>query len=361
MATSAKRVLSVLVLYQQCFLGAPLQRVKSEEQVQVDVGAESVASQPPLLHAYNSTVTTLNDWNLTALYDDDFNGTRMPWNPTLKRPRVLFNIITSPQARYEERLNATLDTWAGELDPSELQIVGRPPLAAHQLRWVPATSCVDNHQSGFACKEAHSLSAAVVADPDWLIILGEDNYVVTRNVKKVLARFNPNASLYFGVGGCGAGELCKDKMGGVCGGGGEILSRGALLEMMNGSTSHFLSEHAEVAANETAGWGDQATTCLARRHAVNLKPIGGIHPWATPLWKQELYNEVAPPLTFHYVTPSQMHEIHGAVQAYNADVEFNATHPQPQMSLLQTGSEETEEAFTMQYFQLFTPLIASLN
>jgi len=278
----------------------------------------------PLVVNYNQTVTTLSAWNQTALFDATFNRTEMAWKPSHSGPKVLFNIITSPKPKYEARLNACIKTWAGALDASELQIVGRETLPFLDARYVPAENCKDNHGGGFACKEAHSLAAAVAADADWLVILGEDNYAMTGNIKKLLARWNPDAALYFGVGGCGAGELCADHQGGVCGGGGEILSRGALLQMMNGSMSKFLEEHASVAKNETGGWGDQATTCLARKHHVYLRPMGGIHPWGLLLAgvKKELRGSI-PPLTFHYATADFMQQIQGAVEDFQLELEAN--------------------------------------
>eukprot|EP00971_Amphidinium_carterae_P000979 19356-Amphidinium_carterae.1 len=52
------------------------------------------------------------------------------------------------------------------------------------------------------------------------------------------------------------------------------------------------------------------------------------------------------------------------VQAYSAEVKYNATHPHPEVSLLEIGSQamvQDQEAFTMQYFHLLTPLMASLS
>lgn len=248
-------------------------------------------------------------------------------------PKVLINIITSPKEKYSQRLATCLHTWAAGLKKEELQIVGVSPSREQQeiARWVPATGCEDNHEVGFACKEATSIASAYEAGTDWLVIVGEDNYVILDNLKNVVATYNHTAPVYLGIPGCGVGTLCEDKAGGMCGGGGEILSRGALMLLLENGRNAFLAEHAQAAQTVTHGWGDISTSCLARRHHVQLTSLSGLYGWHldSASLQVAVQRQDTRPIIFHYLDTVEMEQLHRMMTQVPSKQDNSASLLQP--------------------------------
>merc|ERR1719189_890165 len=80
------------------------------------------------------------------------------------------------------------------------------------------------------------------------------------------------------------------------------------------------------AATIGGGWSDQVTSCIARRHGVKEVSLTGLYGWklCKPGMQSCLFDEAAyrqhslyddpKALTFHYITPQDMHRIHDMVQ-----------------------------------------------
>lgn len=236
-----------------------------------------------------------------------------------KRPFVRYSIQSGLRAFERLEVFATLATWASSLDPDRLQVIGvgpRDTLGAWPFPTPPsgpnysfdsAEKCGDNHSSG-ACKDAIGLVKAYESGADWVVLVGSDNYVSTESLERVLKIVSkPSHPVIFGIKGCGA-DVCP---GGLCGGAGQIFSRGALQAMMMNGTDHFLARHSEE--SQVANHFGDVTNCrMALSSHIPIVGLPGLHGWrdAADGLRDLIFNEHAKPLTFHYVDPRRMFQIH---------------------------------------------------
>eukprot|EP00747_Dinoflagellata_sp_TGD_P168011 gnl/TRDRNA2_/TRDRNA2_193485_c0_seq1.p1 gnl/TRDRNA2_/TRDRNA2_193485_c0~~gnl/TRDRNA2_/TRDRNA2_193485_c0_seq1.p1 ORF type:complete len:313 (-),score=44.90 gnl/TRDRNA2_/TRDRNA2_193485_c0_seq1:77-1015(-) len=233
---------------------------------------------------------------------------------TLSSVSVAFGIMTSSKPEYVKKLQSPLRTWARDLTQNELLIVGSaaPDGMEGIAHWDSATNCPDNHETGLACKEALLISNARDANVDWVVVLNEDNYVFPEHIKKELQKLDFNKPQILGIVGC-ATKNCS----GICGGGAEMISRGAMKQMLERGRNDFLNEHANVAKIECEGWSDQTTSMVAKRHGVELRTNEGTYGWA--LNRSQLSERVQSsrpePLVFHYVTEDDFSFIQSMVEA----------------------------------------------
>merc|ERR1719181_145734 len=77
------------------------------------------------------------------------------------------------------------------------------------------------------------------------------------------------------------------------------------------------------------GWSDQVTSCIARRHGVEQVQLSGLYGWKLcsegkmscdfdkEAYRSKIQSTSPKPLTFHYIGPVEMREIH---QMYKNDV-----------------------------------------
>eukprot|EP00931_Biecheleriopsis_adriatica_P076478 TRINITY_DN50175_c0_g1_i1.p1 TRINITY_DN50175_c0_g1~~TRINITY_DN50175_c0_g1_i1.p1 ORF type:complete len:356 (-),score=57.82 TRINITY_DN50175_c0_g1_i1:50-1051(-) len=210
-----------------------------------------------------------------------------------------------------ESLEACLKTWGSRLGRGELQVIGidskladyGDPMSLTRINFDLAPECPDNHDGG-ACKDAVGLVNGLKAGADWVVLLGTDNYIVPSNVREALKAYDPAEPMILGIQGCGS-DMCQG--GGLCGGGGQIASRGALLQMIRNGRDAFLKEQQEE-ATACGGWGDVADCRVAYNHNVSVQSLDGLHGWKT---EEQHYAEMLKTgLTFHYVKPSEMYKMH---------------------------------------------------
>lgn len=240
-----------------------------------------------------------------------------PQDTTLKsntlptEPNILFGILSDGQNKHKMRLDAQMSTWMTNLKPEEIMIVGTPALQGMESRaqWRDTPTCGHDHASG-SCKEmallqiAHNMSKKL----DWLFILGDDHYVIPKSVKNAVQEYDPNNPLNLGIEGCTNGQ-CS----GMCGGGGQLLSRRALEQMFEKGDVSFSTEYSELIP-KCSSYGDLTTSTVATHHGVKLKSIRGVYGWPTDTTKiSTLLEQDTLPLLFHYVPPSEMYEIHSLV------------------------------------------------
>lgn len=269
---------------------------------------------------------------------------------------ILYSIQTGPTSERLGRLNACLATWAADVgadDASKLQVVGvGAPLPAPMetathaaaakaaatatlqaaeslggvlasgvkgtptiVRWERAAACADTHAGG-ACKDAVALADGAESGASWVVLVGDDNYVVRTNLEAALSAMNPDEPHVLGIPGCG-NDLCV--AGGLCGGGGQIFSRGALRQMVGapGAREMFLREHG-TEANLSGSWGDVASCRVAATHNLSVEALPGLHGWPEDLLSVQAdlcaqSPEAVKPLTFHYVSPEEMISLHRLV------------------------------------------------
>lgn len=274
------------------------------------------AVQPQLhLDEVNAQVSTL---------DPVLSGWE-PWAPDQKT-KVIFGVFTSPLPKYAAQMKAVEDTWANRVHPQRLLVVGvngtKPGIT-----YASAPMCQDGHVSnpGISCKEATLLSTGHKLDADWVVVVGSDNYVFPKMMQKRLESEDSNKSQILGVFGCGSGQYCEDKLGGICGGAGYAISRAALREMVGEAPNageQFVQESMRTASTSCGYWSDQVTSCIARRHGVAQVDMDGLYGWRlcaddvfTCPFNEDAYREKMAStdpktLTFHYIQPEEMRRIH---------------------------------------------------
>eukprot|EP00435_Cladocopium_sp_Y103_P007887 s3988_g2.t1 len=219
---------------------------------------------------------------------------------------VLYSIQTS--ARGLESVRAAVETWAADLRPGQLQVIGmdRPeePGFDDGITWLKS-SCEDSHEGG-ACKDFTALTAAFDKGADWVILLGSDNYAVARNIEAVLAERNSATPEVLGIKGCG-----ECKAGGLCGGGGQIFSRAALQRMLSNGRESYMNESLAEAVSDGM-WGDVSNCRVAFSHGVPVLDLPGLHGWHLEEAKlREAVRATNPlPLTFHYLKVDEIRKLH---------------------------------------------------
>eukprot|EP00435_Cladocopium_sp_Y103_P011090 s3988_g2.t2 len=219
---------------------------------------------------------------------------------------VLYSIQTS--AKGLESVRAAVETWAADLRPGQLQVIGmdRPeePGFDDGITWLKS-SCEDSHEGG-ACKDFTALTAAFDKGADWVILLGSDNYAVARNIEAVLAERNSATPEVLGIKGCG-----ECKAGGLCGGGGQIFSRAALQRMLSNGRESYMNESLAEAVSDGM-WGDVSNCRVAFSHGVPVLDLPGLHGWHLEEAKlREAVRATNPlPLTFHYLKVDEIRKLH---------------------------------------------------
>jgi len=249
--------------------------------------------------------------------------------PSNQSMKVVYGVFTSPLPKYAQQLAAVEDTWAKDVPPQRLLVVGVNG-STSGVAYHPAPMCLDGHvtNAGISCKEATLLATGYEAGADWVVVIGSDNYVFPRHFEARLEKENAKIAQIFAIFGCGGGEYCEDGKSGICGGAGYAISRAALDKMIGKAESaseNFVQESMTTASGVGGYWSDQVTSCIARRHHVKEVQLSGLYGWKlcpgdgalTCPFREELYrqyiNDMSPeknPLTFHYIAPEEMHTIH---------------------------------------------------
>mmetsp|Transcript_120849 Transcript_120849/g.225984 ORF Transcript_120849/g.225984 Transcript_120849/m.225984 type:complete len:387 (+) Transcript_120849:123-1283(+) len=239
-------------------------------------------------------------------------------------PTVVYGVFTSPKAKYAAQLEAVLNTWGRDVPPQKLIVVGVEGTNPN-VTYNPAPLCQDGHvgNEGISCKEATLLTEGHKTGASWVIILGSDNYALPRNFEAELKRRDAAAPQILAIWGCGRGQYCEDREGGLCGGAGYAISRAALDKMIGQGANvaqQFIEESMKTAREECGNWSDQVTSCIARRRGVQQVNLDGLHGWSIcadartdvcgHTYRHILEQDEFAPLTFHYLQPEEMYEIH---------------------------------------------------
>ncbi|CAE7712174.1 unnamed protein product [Symbiodinium sp. CCMP2592] len=222
--------------------------------------------------------------------------------------RVLFSIQTA--AHNVAAIRAAAETWASAVPPGQLQVIGMSEPKHWEMKGMlwDKSDCPDTH-SGGACKDFTALSNAWQSGFDWVVLLGTDNYAVAKNIKAALASRSPSTAEVLGIRGCG-----KCKAGGLCGGGGQIFSRGALEKMVGQGKESYMRESMKE-ASACGMWGDVSNCRVAAAHHVPVHDLPGLHGWRLDdeELQQALLSPYPPPLTFHYLQIDEIRALHAMV------------------------------------------------
>ncbi|RKP04300.1 hypothetical protein CXG81DRAFT_8412 [Caulochytrium protostelioides] len=174
-------------------------------------------------------------------------------------------------------------------------------------------------------KDAHKnlpgfrLMATTFPDAEWYFMIDDDTYVFHSNLKRLLAKYNPNDRHYIGTitifVGCdnvqewGAGPDFAH------GGAGILVSRGAMNRMMTG-IDYCIGRY------QTCWAGDIRTALCMRDHGIKLEPSNQFHK-ENPGSRNWQYpdNPCDEPITFHHLSVAQVQLL------YLYESRFLAKHP----------------------------------
>jgi len=229
---------------------------------------------------------------------------------------VVYAIFTSAIPRYREKLEAQLETWAARpaAEGRYVAVGGENYPDAWQSGSMLKSNCGDDMTS-ISCKEATLLAEGAARGAEWLVVVGEDNFVYTHHVEAFLDDKDPATAVAYGRVGCGRGLFCHDNeffstFGGFCGGAGYIISRAALQRLVADGAPALHRVY-----DKTANPNDMTTSCELARHGTRLHHTAGMNGF--PLFMLQQYAGAAQSgeiLTSHYVPPAAMRWLHAVVE-----------------------------------------------
>ena len=149
-------------------------------------------------------------------------------------------LVRTAGAHHTTRLPAVLSTWAAAL-PRLLVVSERDDATAAALvakrggRFVVAVGCGGDHTSGLCCKTWAALRAAWRERAAFTMFADDDALIFAPNLARTLAKL-PDVSgatpYYLGNAWCRSRKAqIEDGGPNICGGGGYVLSRGALAKL----------------------------------------------------------------------------------------------------------------------------------
>jgi len=222
-------------------------------------------------------------------------------------PKIVYAVMTCNQAEKQQLLQAQLDTWAGKAAAQGrfFAVTGDGFIGNVSRSHIIRTDC-DDSKSGLTCKEAHIMKTGYDWKADWLVVLGEDNYVDTAQVEDFLVSNGTGQSTIMGIVGC-AGACGFD---GLCGGGGYFVSRAALQDLFAADAKRVMMEYKDFEFDA----GDAATACIFQKNGVKLTNVAEYLIGANIMTKPSLQSAIElHPMTLHYLTtPASMYWVHSS-------------------------------------------------
>jgi len=235
---------------------------------------------------------------------------------TSRHGRVLY-IVYSDSDFYATRVQWILKTWAGQVPPDSLVIIGdaepKEPVAAT----VHSTRCpAHSHWEGACCKYAEAVVLAqklmkMDRSFQWTYFTDDDAYVRVGQMENALVSQQPPVAgthgLILGNFGC----VAKGCLPGLCAGGGYAASSAAVDRLVNNNVQAFLGEEMQNCAR-CDRWADIALSQIFHRRGLEMRPLPGLNGWemSKPCFEKDLTSENGP-LMYHYINSwGQMDLLH---------------------------------------------------
>merc|ERR1719487_2127576 len=167
------------------------------------------------------------------------------------------------------------------------------------------TDCARGSHDAGCCKYGHAVFAASQRLPEmqtleWFYFADDDVYVRPDALKKrLLKRRITKWPVAKGLLGCANDQ---PQCSGICGGGGFLLNRKGLLQLVGSHTRESFVKLYMKSCMYCAHWGDLAVSKMIKDSKVKLENIKGLHPWR--LGKPQFIDQLRsayPPVTLHYM------------------------------------------------------------
>ncbi|KAI0564398.1 hypothetical protein FGB62_26g32 [Gracilaria domingensis] len=262
----------------------------------------------------------------------------------------MFVVRTCPKY-YETRLKDALTTYLTKVPSDRILIVGNTPyvisapdgtrkenrMPMRQIHVhgtdgsdpLNGTVCFDDHAQGITCIEGRALFYAYQRRKafDWLFVVDDDVYVHRHNLEMTAGMLDPLRRLVYSTPGCAPKVECANAAGGgICRGGGYLLSRqnleravlgvgceeikkgNELMEnadeqtLLSGWMQSWMDIGVSVAHDDGNWFSDITAGCaLHIRGCIETRQMAGLHPW--PLGASDVIQKLAheAPLSFHYI------------------------------------------------------------
>eukprot|EP00929_Paragymnodinium_shiwhaense_P002757 TRINITY_DN103041_c0_g1_i1.p2 TRINITY_DN103041_c0_g1~~TRINITY_DN103041_c0_g1_i1.p2 ORF type:complete len:321 (+),score=92.61 TRINITY_DN103041_c0_g1_i1:89-1051(+) len=239
--------------------------------------------------------------------------------PAPQDATVLYGIMTNNRPEYQAKLQAQLDTWAADALASKRFVavtgIGSDLPTDMDQKGIYMSTCDDRYK-GVTCKEERLMEIGFAKGADWLVILGEDNYVDTKGLENRLAFAKSDEPTVLGlVGDRTDTQFCPEMSQQLFGGGGYALNKAALHKLLNSGQEELRSEYASGSGLQ----GDTVTSCALTRRGISFADLPGMVGARIMTEKSLLALTKKGPFTYHYLTPDAMRWLHATLQQRSED------------------------------------------
>jgi len=244
---------------------------------------------------------------MRSLQNNETDESTLTHSPNI--PKIVYAVMTRNTVKKQQLVQAQLDTWAAQAAAQDrfFAVTGHNLSNNESHHHIIRSEC-DDTRAGLACKEAHIMKTGYHLKADWLVVLGEDNYVDTAQLEHFLMNNSSEQASIMGILGCNESmpHVCNGVSDSLCGGGGYFVSRAALQQVFAAKAEQVIAEYTPFFTS------DVATACIFQKHGVRLINIAS-HLIGSPMHTEfELKSGMSyQPMTLHYLTtPAVMHWVH---------------------------------------------------
>lgn len=232
--------------------------------------------------------------------------------------KVLYAVMTNNRPDYKQKIQAQLDTWAAgpSSDGRFVAVTGIGNGQPLDSPYVNVSACPDSWE-GVTCKEERIMEIGYANGVDWLMVLGEDNYVDTLSLEQQLTHAKTSEPMVLGMIGKNSNlkTFCPQFPKQLFGGGGYALNKAALQKLFSDGQEVV---RAEYKGSSWVRYGDLVTSCALQRRGIALTKMRGLVPSLIMAEHQLEALIKKKPLTYHYMTPESMRWVHAMLMRKSA-------------------------------------------